>query len=110
MSGWYWLWNSRNRHAEFYAIGGRHYRCGTVPHTRKFKASGRYFRFPRTMQELRWNKAGGRDEDLCFHKVSLSRRSGLPTAYDDLYASSLENRNWKQFRYTRWKDQGGQRP
>jgi hypothetical protein len=109
MSGRYWLWRMFQSEAGFYAIGGRHYRCGTVPYTAKGKASHHYFRYPRTTQELRWNDATARDGDLRHHKVRLTRRGSLPTAYDDFCIGAREIRNWKQFRRAQWKDQGGPR-
>jgi hypothetical protein len=103
MSGMFWLWTYRSDESRFYTIGGRHYRCGTVPHTRKYRASRRYYRHPRTTQELRYNSANACDEDFRYHKIRPPRRIRLPTVYDDFWVKAENNRNWKQFRRTRWK-------
>jgi hypothetical protein len=104
MSGRYWLWSIRSNEAQFYAIGGRHWRCGTVPHTAKGKASRHgYCRYILTTQEIRENAANEHDEELRYHKVRLGRRANLPSVWDDPTVSALDNRNWKQFRRTRWK-------
>jgi hypothetical protein len=103
MSGMFLIWRWRDKHVALYGEGGRHYRCGTVPYTRKYRASRRYYRYPHTTQELRYNSANACDEDLRYHKVRLSRRIHLPTIYDDLWVKAKNNHNWKQFRHTRWK-------
>ena len=101
MSIYHWV-DRRQKYVDLYGPNGLHYRCGTVPHTRKFKASGRYFRQIYTMQEVRYNSANFSDEDLKHHKVRLSRRADLPSGWDDQTDWSRRNRNWKQFRRTRW--------
>lgn len=54
-----------------------------------------FLRHPKTTAEIRANQDG-------WHRGKRSRRQ-LPTVFDDLFASARLNRNWKQFRKTKYK-------
>lgn len=99
MSSWFLSW-LRRHDVTLYGVSGRHYRCGTVPHTGKSKSSHHYWRYMRTTQERRRNEADARDGDLY-----LNRRNKLPSVWDDRHVMARNNRNWKEFRLNRWKDQ-----
>lgn len=104
MSHWYWVYLDPHSYYRLYAIGGRHYRNGTVPHTAKGKASRNQYRHMHTSQELAYLDSLARDEDVHYHKVRISRRTELQTFWDDDYPDARLNRNWKQYRRTRWKE------
>jgi hypothetical protein len=55
------------------------------------RSTGHYYRHPKTTQELR-------------EGPTRARRNGLPSSWDDLRIMARENRNWKQFRKTQWKE------
>lgn len=101
-----WMYWINSKRFAMYAPGGSHYRCQTVPGTRKYKASGRYYRVIYTTQERSEINFLAHDEDARYHKISYARRAQLPHAYDDPIDSAYCNRNWKQYRKTRYKLKG----
>ncbi len=68
-----------------------------------------YWRHPRTTQERREASALVVDnrEILAEVGITLRPRRGdsfsLPSSYDDLSKSTWANRNWKNFRRTKWR-------
>lgn len=55
----------------------------------------KYFRSPKTTGERRANQDDGERWE--------GRRRDLPSAWDDIYIFSRDNRNWKKFRKTKWR-------
>jgi hypothetical protein len=84
------------------------FRRGTVPFTRKRKASRRYWRYPQTRAEIRDNEAAILDlkkEDVphsAYPRKKRCRRM-LPTLWDDKNGWPRD-RNWKNFRKHQWKE------
>ena len=66
------------------------------------RRGGRWFRRPKTMQSRRQAGLVLNEED---ERPVRARRNAanLPTSWDDWRISSLEDRNWKRFRKTQYK-------
>jgi hypothetical protein len=64
------------------------------------------FKEPKTIQELRENKATIFDSDFIEatgrHLIVRAKRFHLPTSYDDIHLS-VEERCWKRHRYTQYR-------
>lgn len=87
---WYNKWHPYNH--------SRDYRYAPVPKTGKKRWTfGRWYKRPKTTQELRWNEA--------YEDFTRGKRRNLPVAWDDYERSDVRNRrNWKQNRKTQWKE------
>ena len=67
---------------------------------RKRKNGGSMFRHPKTIPELRQNRKPV-DEDG--EPSARPKRKNLPTSWDDIYSTTIGNKNWKRFRKNRFK-------
>jgi hypothetical protein len=77
------------------------YRGRTVDYTGSGGGYRSYFRYPRTMQEIR--EYARTAEELREYDIHITRRY-VPTARDDIHRGNT--RNWKRHRRTQWKDRG----
>lgn len=62
-----------------------------------------YFRRIRTFQEKKWSKAWTDEEFAPKIRAKRGMRR-LPDAWDDYQIAARENRNWKEFRKTQWRE------
>jgi hypothetical protein len=74
---------------------------GPVPGVHKRSAGRHYFRRPQTMNERRQACLVLLEEGEVAPRAARNV-SHLPNSWDDCCVASRENRNWKQFRKTRW--------
>lgn len=99
MSILYWFNLKKYRH---HKVGGKHYRKLPVPHTRCYRASAQYFRYPKTLQELKNIDALYHDDDMKDLKVKIrAKRKYIPTSWDDFWRD--KPRSWKKQRKHQWK-------
>lgn len=73
---------------------------GPVPGVRRPRG-GNYFRHPKTTNERRWATPVLEDGEPAPRAARNSHH--LPNSWDDYQRASREDRNWKRFRKTRWK-------
>lgn len=66
------------------------FRKDPVPFTHKHKRYGRYFRHPKTLNEMKLNN------DIEYSSFVRPKRRKLPTLWDDYYCSNLYDRSWKR--------------
>lgn len=82
------------------------YRKDPVPRTGKGKAGYRWFKHPKTAQEMReYYKINIEKMDTRYpiHYRTKRTPSHLPTVWDDQTQSDWGNRSWKEFRKTQYK-------
>lgn len=79
--------------------------------TNKWRVWGRrgrfsnYYRYPKTLQEIRENIYFEEDEYTKHYNIKFRRRrSYIPTAWDDRARKDIRDRSWKKHRKHQWKD------
>lgn len=75
---------------------------GPVPGVRCYRGGGHYYRRPQTMMERRLAGLVLEEEGEVAPR-GARKANHLPNAYDDYRIAAREDRNWKRYRRTQWK-------
>jgi len=104
-----YAWNkyyARRKENYHRRLGNYEFRREPIRGTGKRKRAGyRYYRHPKTLNELKALSGVKADEELREYKIKHGRcKADIPTSWDDLGRRNINDRSWKNFRKHQWKD------